>query len=244
MEKNEHTLNLDRVLGRNITAILDRRGIKHSPFASSIGMDAAYFRKLLKGTRRWNTDHIKKVSEGLRLNPETLFNQANPVCFTPPVLKIHPTQKLKNFSKRFSKEDYLPAPLLKDHVAAALPRGVTESEIDGWALIYASSEWVPNDPENYTCARIIGFSMSPILEPGDIVAIDHLQHDPGELRNKMVAFRQNSGVTVKWLRIHENKNLVLGEPENRAESKSTIILEYDEAYEHIVGRIAWWWAKR
>jgi hypothetical protein len=244
VEKTDRITQLDGILGKNVAAILDRRGIGKSPFASSVGIDDAYFRKLLNGKRRWNTDLITKVSDGLRIAPEFLFNPEIPVANKPPSLNVHPTQKFKKFGGQFAKENYLPVPLLKDPVAAGLPREVTESEIDGWALIYASNEWMPNDPEEYTCARISGYSMAPILEPGDIVSIDHLQRDPLKLQNKIVAFRHNGGVTVKWLRIYEDKHLVIGEPENRFEHQSTVVFDYDEAYDHIVGRIAWWWAKR
>ncbi len=164
----------------------------------------------------------------------------------PPELVLQETPRFKTYSDkhRFSKEQYVPIRLLKDEIAAGLPAEIREHDVEGWVLIYASKEWMPHAPENYTCAHIRGYSMAPILEPGDIVAIDHAERDPETLHNKMVVFRDNSGVTVKWLRYVPEHRLVIGEPQNPAEKDSTIYLVGDEIHEKIVGKVAWWWGKR
>jgi transcriptional regulator with XRE-family HTH domain len=144
----------------------------------------------------------------------------------------------------FATTKYAAIRLLKDSIAAGHPTEIREQDIDGWALIYASKEWMPHDAEFYTCARITGYSMYPVLAPGDIVAIDHLEREPENLADKMVAFREGQGATVKWLRFYRDKHLIIGEPENRDERNTTLIFEADEAYDQIIGRVAWWWAKR
>ena len=87
--------------------------------------------------------------------------------------------------------------------------------------------------------------MAPILNTGDLVAIDHSQRLAEDLNGKMVAFRANGGVTIKWLTIKEKEGLIMGLPENRDFAHEAVILKTEEEQEHgIVGRIAWWWAKR
>lgn len=95
-------------------------------------------------------------------------------------------------------DHYAPIPLLKDAAAAGSPRAgrVTEADIDGYALIYYA--WCPN-PANFTCVRVRGDSMTPILHDGAIVALEHTQRDPLALNQKTVAARVEEGVTVKWL---------------------------------------------
>jgi transcriptional regulator with XRE-family HTH domain len=164
----------------------------------------------------------------------------------PPDLTIEKVPRLKTYGKfdRLALRNYLPIPLLKDSIAAGLPQEVDEDAVEGWVLIYASRDWMPHDAENYTCAHVDGDSMAPILQTGDIVAIDHSDREPANLHNKMVAFRTNGKVTVKWLRFLPDNKMIIGEPENQFMKDTTLYLRADEGYEQIVGRVAWWWAKR
>lgn len=82
------------------------------------------------------------------------------------------------------------------------------------------------------------------LSDGDIVAIDHLGKDPGQLDKEMVAFRVGGGVTIKWLKFFADQELVVGVPENKDEFDTVVTLKGEEIDEGIVGRVAWWWAKR
>lgn len=153
---------------------------------------------------------------------------------------------LERFSKKhpLSTQAYVAIPLLNDSIAAGTPSEIKEGDLEGWALIYRSLEWMPHDPVNYTCAHIYGYSMYPVLAPGDIVAIDHAERDPQRLNNHMAVFREDGGVTVKWLRYIPERQLVIGEPENRDQRHATIYLQGEEIREGIVGKVAWWWAKR
>jgi len=162
----------------------------------------------------------------------------------PPALKIQEVPRFKKFAESFSKDSYIPIRLMRDPVAGGHPLEVSEQDSEGWVLIYASKNWIPNDPEYYTCAHVQGRSMWPILGDGDIVAIDHMEKDPKRLDKSMVAFRVDGGVTIKWLKFFPEKSLVVGVPENKDEFDTVISLRGEEIDNGIVGRIAWWWAKR
>lgn len=167
-----------------------------------------------------------------------MHNQAMPAPLT-----IQLTDKFRTMHKDFAYDNYIPVPLLHDRAAAGLPANINENDIDGYCLIYADKDWIRGNADNYTCVRIEGRSMSPVLEPGDIVAIDHNQRDPRKLDGQMVAFRKNGGVTVKWLKIVDRE--IVGVPQNVSEKLDTVIkLTPAESENGIIGRIAWWWAKR
>ncbi len=132
---------------------------------------------------------------------------------------------------------YVPLPLLKDEAAAGHPREISERDLDGFALIYYA--WCPN-PANFTCVHVRGDSMSPILNDGAIVAIDHSQRDPLLLRHRMVAARYEDGVTIKWLDCDTAGRLVLV-PENKHYPPLTLPPTRQNP---IVGMISWWWNRQ
>lgn len=148
---------------------------------------------------------------------------------------------LEEWGERFRAlerlDHYVPIPLLKDEAAAGTPLEISERHLDGFALIYYA--WCPN-PGNYTCVHVRGDSMSPILNDGAIVAIDHSQRDPSLLRHRMVAARHEDGVTVKWLDLDPSGQLLLI-PEN--EHYPPLPLPRTQT-NPIVGMIAWWWNRQ
>ncbi|MEW6266241.1 MAG: S24 family peptidase [Thermodesulfobacteriota bacterium] len=145
---------------------------------------------------------------------------------------------------------YVAVPLLADAVAAGPPAAVREDHIQNWAIIYKDRSWMPGRPYDYTCVRVRGDSMWPVLADGDIAAIDHsesLRSDLAaikQLNKRIVAFRVDGGITLKWLIYKEEESLVLGLPENKAEIDTTIILRGDQINQGIVGLVRWWWSRR
>jgi len=161
-----------------------------------------------------------------------------------PELSIQTTPRLQAFHKDFAYDNFIPVKLLRDPVAAGSPAIVRDEDVEGYCIIYADKAWMPGNPEDYTCCRVNGSSMSPVLEAGDIVAIDHSQKDPVQLDKKMVAFRDGEGVTIKWLKVLSDKKMIVGVPNNKDEFDSVVVLRDEEADNGIVGKVAWWWAKR
>lgn len=237
---------LDYVIGANVTRLLEERGLKKKPFAESIDMNPGQFRSLLNGKRRWNTSYIDLIAEALQIDPIRIIYPDERKEPQAPTLTIMQSPRLKTFATGHSlaAEHFVPVRLVRENAAARAPSEITEWDIDGWVLTYADKEWLPHDPEDYTCTRVKGMSMWPILAPGDVVAIDHADRDPVSLHDQMVAFRENGGVSVKWLRHVPREQLVVGEPQNPAEKDKTLYLKGTDKETRIVGRVAWWWAKR
>jgi SOS-response transcriptional repressor LexA len=88
-------------------------------------------------------------------------------------------------------------PLLKDAAAAGTPRAVDEKEIDRYLSL--PEEWIGRR-SSITAIRVVGDSMTPIVDEGYIVLVDTSLREPKRLVNQMVAARAEDGVTIKWLR--------------------------------------------
>ena len=191
-----------------------------------------------------STETLIRISNEFNASVDWLLTGKEPTPAAPPQLTIQTVPRFKRFAKSFAFEEYIPIRLLGGSVAGGAPSEVREEDIAGWALIYASRDWMPTDPENYTCVHVNGKSMYPVLTDGDIVAIDHSEKDPAKLDGKMVAFRVNGGATIKWLKYDKNEGVVVGVPENKDEIDHLVILKGNEINEGIVGLVRWWWAKR
>ncbi len=134
-------------------------------------------------------------------------------------------------------DTYVPVPLLRDAAAAGSPRQISEDDVEGYALIQYA--WCPN-PADFTCVRVRGDSMSPILHDGALVAIDHSQRDPLALHQKMVAARLDDGITIKWLDRQPDGTLLLV-PENKNHPPIPLPRTPDNP---IVGLVSWWWNRQ
>jgi len=150
---------------------------------------------------------------------------------------IAPADWADRFRALEGLDHYVPIPVLRDAAAAGSPREIVEADIDGYALIYYA--WCPN-PHNFTCVRVRGDSMAPILEDGALVAIDHAQRDPLLLHQKMVAARHEGGVTIKWLERRPDHTLSLV-PENKSYSPIVLPRTPDNP---VIGMVAWWWNRQ
>ena len=78
--------------------------------------------------------------------------------------------------------------------------------------------------------------MSPLIDDGDIVALDYAQSDPGELNGKIVvAWHPEHGLSLsRFLRID---GLQLLESENR--EYEPIVFGKDRNW-RLVGKVLWW----
>ena len=244
----EETKELRSGFLRRLRGVMAELGIKtQAELGERVGSPQPVVQKWLTGKTFPSPENLLilsrmsgKTIDWLLTGKDTL---ARPIV-PPPTLEIHYPPRLKIHDSKFSLRSYIPIRLLKDPVAGRDPMEVTESDTEGWVLTYASRDWVPNDPEHYTCARIHGRSMYPILNDGDIVAIDHLAKNPHDLDKSIAAFRVDGGVTVKWLKFFPEKALVVGVPENKDEFDTVVTLKAKEIDSGIIGRVAWWWAKR
>lgn len=102
-------------------------------------------------------------------------------------------------------------------------------------MIAAPAFWCPN-PVQTNCLRVKGTSMSPLINDGDIVAVDCSQTNPAELNRKIVvAWHRQGGLSLA--RFIQADGVHLLESENR--DYGPITVDKDRKWQ-IVGKVLWW----
>ncbi|HWR17147.1 MAG TPA: XRE family transcriptional regulator [Terriglobales bacterium] len=130
--------------------------------------------------------------------------------------------------------DAVAIPLLKDAAAAGSPRTIQERDIEDMMIL--PRKWVPR-PDHATCIKVMGDSMSPILDDGDIVVIDTSVRDRSKLYGKMVAaVSPDGGVTIKWLRKSGKSEMLV--PQHTSPRHQIVVISDDPEWE-IIGRVCW-----
>lgn len=141
-------------------------------------------------------------------------------------------------SKGAPKMQIVAVPLLDLHVGTIGQTGGQFVEFDSATtedMIAAPSVWCPN-PLQTNCLRVKGTSMSPLINDGDIVAVDGSQTNPDELNRKIVvAWHRESGISLARFIAADGVHLL--EPENR--DYCPVAVEKDKKWQ-IVGKVLWW----
>ncbi|MGH9466517.1 MAG: S24 family peptidase, partial [Terriglobales bacterium] len=79
------------------------------------------------------------------------------------------------------------------------------------AIIGAPAMWCPNPPDT-SCLRVKGFSMTPSILDGDIIAVDTSQNDPEKLASKIVvAWHRQRGLSLARFRRMNGTHLLESE---------------------------------
>jgi Peptidase S24-like len=102
-------------------------------------------------------------------------------------------------------------------------------------MIAAPAFWCPN-PERTNCLRVKGTSMSPLINDGDVVAVDGSQTQPGDLNGKIVvALNRRDGLSLA--RFISTGRAQLLQSENR--EYAPVNIEKDKKWQ-VVGKVLWW----
>jgi SOS-response transcriptional repressor LexA len=126
-------------------------------------------------------------------------------------------------------------PLLRDAIAAGMGRAIDEAIEDNWPL---PKKWFPPG-SSIVALKVVGDSMSPLVQEGYIVLIDTSERNPRKLAGQMIAAREGDGVTLKWLR-KEGKFYQLV-PQHTSRSHPVRIIAPGEEEEYgVVGRVIKW----
>src|ERR1700730_17522455 len=129
-------------------------------------------------------------------------------------------------------------PVLPIHAATRGQKGDDDldlGQVSPDEMIAAASIWCPN-PAETSCLRVRGSSMNPLIDDGDIVALDSCQSDPDELNGKIVvAWHPEHGLSLsRFLRVD---GLQLLESENR--KYEPIVFGKDRDW-RLVCKVIWW----
>jgi phage repressor protein C with HTH and peptisase S24 domain len=230
-------------LAERIGDIVRASGLKPSPFAQKHGFHPSAFLKYLKEGRVPDPAQLVKLADIGDVTLDWLLTGQGPKHrgerLMPPTAElvvVAPEELEGRLRRRERLESYLPVPLVADRAAAGDPLFVNDDDIEGFALIY--KDWL-RAGGNYSCIRIRGKSMVPVLGDGDLVAVNHARRDPRELRRKIAALLvEGEGVTIKYVELVKDHLHVWAE--NRADWEPRV-MGLDQV--QIVGAVEWAWRR-
>lgn len=129
-------------------------------------------------------------------------------------------------------------PLLDVH-AGAIGQGGSQftdfASATAEEMVAAPASWCPN-PAQTNCLRVKGDSMSPLIDDGDVVAVDGSQSQSEKLNGKIVlAWHREKGLSLARLVLVDGMQLL--ESENRERMRVT--MERDRKWQ-LVGKVLWW----
>src|ERR1700681_3402546 len=140
--------------------------------------------------------------------------------------------------KGAAKAKLIAVPLLEVH-AGTIGQGGSQftdfASATAEEMIAAPANWCPN-PNDTNCLRVRGTSMSPLINDGDVVAVDGSQTDPKKLNGKIVVgWHRVNGLSLARLIVADGVQLL--ESENR--EYMPIPVEKDRQWQ-IIGRVLCW----
>jgi len=135
------------------------------------------------------------------------------------------------------KMEMAAVPVVDMHAGTSGRTGGQFSDFDtatAEGMIAASAFWCPN-PAQMNCLRVQGTATSPLINDGDIVAVDGSQTDPEELSRKIVvAWHRNKGLSLARFIAADGVHML--ESENR--DFNPVAVEKDRTWQ-IVGQVLW-----
>ncbi|MDP8257348.1 MAG: S24 family peptidase [Candidatus Alcyoniella australis] len=130
-------------------------------------------------------------------------------------------------------------PLVAGAVAAGAEM-VGREALKGWAVIHRDQIKGRKNLVAFTVDKVQGTSMLPTIRPGDIVAVDRDDLDPGRYKTpKIFLVRTEDGLTIK--RTARRGHLLVLNADNPASGWIPLVLDLNDRdiKELIVGRVVW-----
>lgn len=136
------------------------------------------------------------------------------------------------------KSHLVAVPVLAAHAATHGGAGdqfLDLDEIPAQEMIAAPAMWCPH-PADTTCLRVRGASMAPLINDGDIVAVDRSDTNPMDLSGKIVVtWQRENGLTLSRFLLVNGVQLL--ESENR--DYEAVKLGKNRSW-RIIGKVLWW----
>jgi SOS-response transcriptional repressor LexA len=233
-----------------LRALLD---LTQAAFASNLHYSAMALSRWERGTHEPPAQAYIRLGN-LAGDPECYWFWERAGLLSADFSRMLPKHKAKTGIAKFSKIEILGAnrreipgsettklvavPVLAAHAAAPGEAGDQVIDLDTIPaddMIAAPNEWCPN-PASTNCLRVRGHSMSPLINDGDIVAVDCAQTNPELLNGKIVVtWQKQRGLVVS--RFQCVQGLQLLECENR--EYEPVVLGNNRNW-RIIGRVLWW----
>jgi len=177
------------------------------------------------------------TSDLRRMFPDTPTRMRAPIAADFEIVRAGGGVKRKR-PRGSPKLQMVAVPLLDVHAGTIGQGGGQFADLDSALaeeMIAAPAFWCPNPVQTH-CLHVKGTSMSPLINDGDIVAVDASQTNPKELSQKIVvAWHRQEGLALARFLSADGVHLL--ESENR--DYGPITVEKDKNWQ-IFGKVLWW----
>ena len=199
-------------IGERIKKI--RGELSQGEFASRISVHKQTVLRWEKGETKPDSDALRKICETFNINPSWLLFGERPMYRGEKVAETtkKPRKTPEIPEEVLDVEEYVFLPLLESRVTAG-PDG--EIFYEGVEDYYPFKRWwieklVGRSPERQKCLvlfRVRGDSMSPTINPGEVVLVDTSESERLNIRNgKIYLVRQpDGGLSIKRLFLSEKE---------------------------------------
>lgn len=141
-------------------------------------------------------------------------------------------------ARKLPHKSIVAIPVLPIHAATRGEKGDHQMDFNRIStdmMVAAPQIWSPH-PDDTTCLRVKGSSMSPSINDGDIVAVDTSETDSSKLNGKIVVtwHREHGLSLARFRRVDGMETL---ESENR--EYEPIVFGKDRKWK-VIGKVVWW----
>ena len=228
---------------------IEKSGLTSRNLANKAGIHEVSLYRILNGQRKLNNlDTLLKLSKALEVDLDVFFEKEstnNKENFKVDNINVEVVYGDRNKpDNRYL--DSITIPLMRSKVAATPSiLEISTDHIEGWVTI--STKNIPkNVSEKCFAFRVQGYSMEPMLQENDLVAIMPYSSPPSlgaiiPSNVYLVKFHDGYGgygLSLKHINVINNEIIELVSDNKKYKSKT---IHLDKDYFQIVGKVVWMW---
>jgi len=204
---------------------MDRKRYSAYKVARLAGISESHLSRILNAKVKPNLDTLLALAKGLDVHIAEFFGYEK----TPrPIIEIN------------ADDHFTSVPLLAD--PASLGSGLAIDELEVMEEPCLIDKRILKKGHEYRAIFVKGESMSPLLNDGDIVAIDVGDRDPKKLKKKLIACHTGDfEVSIKQLLLVEEKFHFRALNRKWEEEHAPLITPQKDGL--ILGKVVWAWKK-
>jgi repressor LexA len=223
--------SIKKVVGKNLRIFRDKKSLYR--IFKDTGITTSYLKECESGEGNPTIELLERLSKYYEVHIAEFFGvKVNP----PPILE-YKIEIVKKPTISEKVENYYPIPLLHDPVSLGPGLEISENDIEGTCLIHTSKLRKGGE---YRAIKVKGDSMIPVLNDGDIVAVDVKQRNPRDLNNKIVVAKvSEQEVTIKLLKVFPGQFRFIALNSDWEQNHPPLITPAKD--DVLLGKVVWAW---
>lgn len=212
-------------IARNIDRVKQKSGKTWTEILHTIGWERSTLTRILKSQRHPRIDTLLKLAEGIGCDIVEFFGYEKAPR---PIIEVK------------ADDHFVNVPLLADPASLGSGLEIDETKrLEEPCLIHKR---VLRKGGKYYAVFVKGDSMSPVLNDGDIVAVDIAERDPRKLNGKLIACHTGDyEVSVKLLAVYKDRFYFKAlNPKWEQENPPLVAPKKDGL---VLGKVVWAWKK-